>query len=296
MGVTQQTYRLQGARNRRRVQPPQRLKLRTPLLLTVLFALTVVFLAPFAWLVITSLKSYAEIGAYPIRWLPQNPAWSNFIQALTQIDFPHYAFNSVFLSTMYALFVTFSSSLVGFGFARLRGVGKSALFLVMLSTIMLPPILTAIPTYVMFSRVGLIDTYWPWALWGLASSPFMVFLFRQFFSSIPKELEEAAIIDGCSYWRIYWSIFLPLSGPVIATSFLLSFASVWGDWFTPSIFLSETNTTLAVAVRTGYTDERGNALINIVAAGSIIYILPVLLLFFGAQRFFIRGIVTTGLK
>ena len=259
-------------------------------------ALAAVFIAPFAWLVITALKSYAEIGAYPIHWLPQYPQWDNFVQALTQINYAQYAFNSLFLSVMYTLLITFSSSLVGFGFARLKGWGKRTIFLVMLATIMLPPILTAIPTYVLFARVGLIDTYWPWMLWGLATSPFLTFLFRQFFASIPKELEEAAIIDGCSYWRIYWRIFLPLSQPVIATAMLLAFASVWGDWFTPSIFLSSDNTTLAVAIRTGYSNDHGDQLVNLVAAGAIIYVLPVLLLFFGAQRFFVRGIVTTGLK
>jgi ABC-type glycerol-3-phosphate transport system permease component len=161
---------------------------------------------------------------------------------------------------------------------------------------MLPPILTAIPTYILFARIGLINTYWPWLFWGLAASPFLIFLFRQFFASIPKELEEAAILDGCSYWRIYWQIFMPLSTPVIITAVLLSFTMTWGDWFTPSIFLSSDNTTLAVALRTSYTDSHGNQLLNIVAAGSIIYMLPVLLLFFGAQRYFVRGIVTTGLK
>ena len=269
---------------------------RQPLALLAMSLLALLFIAPFFWLLATALKSYADIGAWPIHWWPQQIQWGNFEQALTDIDFGQAASNSVVLSVIYTSLVTMSSSIVGFGFARLRGIGKRPLFLIMLATIMLPPILTAIPTFVMFSKMGLIDTDWPWVLWGLASSPYLVFLFRQFFAAIPKELEEAAIIDGCSYWRIYWQIFLPLSRTVLATAALLSFTQVWGDWFTQSLFLSGNQTTLAVAIAQGYTNSQGFQLFNIAAAGAIIYILPVLIVFFFAQRFFVRGIVTTGLK
>jgi multiple sugar transport system permease protein len=269
---------------------------RRPLAFIAMSLLALIFLAPFLWLVSVSLKSYADVGALPIHWLPQQIEWSNFGDALTQINFGQYATNSVVLSVIYTSLITVSSSIVGFGFARLRGIGKRPLFLIMLATIMLPPILTAIPTFVMFSKIGLTDTYWPWVFWGVASSPFLVFLFRQFFSTIPTELEEAALIDGCHYWRIYWQIFLPLSKPVLATAALLSFAQVWGDWFTQSIFLSGDQTTLAVAIAQGYTNNQGYQIFNIAAAGAIIYILPVLVVFFFAQQFFVKGIVTTGLK
>ncbi len=156
--------------------------------------------------------------------------------------------------------------------------------------------MTVIPTYVIFAQLQIIDTYWPWVLWGLASSPYYSFLFRQFFSSIPIEMEEAAILDGCGYWRIFWQIFLPLSFPAIATVVILSFTSVWGDFFAPAIFLSNDKMTLAVAISNGYTDASQNVLTNIQAAGTIFYILPVLLLVFFAQRYFVRGIVTSGLK
>jgi ABC-type glycerol-3-phosphate transport system permease component len=166
----------------------------------------------------------------------------------------------------------------------------------MLSTMMLPSIVTLMPTYVIFADLNLVGTYWPWVLWGLASSPFMVFLYRQFFSAIPVELEEAAIIDGCGYMRIFWRIFLPLSLPVIVTVFLLSFVSVWGDYIGPTLFLSQDNTTLSVAMSAGYADPHGNALINLQAAGALIYIVPEIVVFFFAQRYFVRGIVTSGLK
>lgn len=262
----------------------------------ILLVLAMLFVGPFYWLLATALKDTPELAAFPVRFWPLVPHWGNFLQALTMINYAAYAANSLILSILYSVLTTITSAFVGFGFARLRGKGKRQLFLIMLSTLMLPQIITIIPTYVIFSRLGLVDTYWPWVLWGLSSSPFLSFLFRQFFSSIPGELEEAAIIDGCGYGRIFWQIFLPLSVPVIVTSLIFSFTWVWGDYISPSLFLSQDNTTLAVAMSSGYSDPHGFPLTNIIAAGSILYIVPVLVIFFFAQRYFVSGIVTTGLK
>ncbi len=286
----------QGAGGRVVARRPRKRHLSAASAYVLLMALAVLFLSPFGWLIITALKDLSELAAFPVLFWPAHPEWGNFVQALTSINFGAYATNSFILATMNSVLVTFSSALVGFGFARLRGIGKRQLFLLMLSTMMLPSILTVIPTYVIFARLGLIDTYWPWVLGGLGSSPFLSFLFRQFFSGIPVELEEAAIIDGCGYFRIFWQIFLPLSLPVIVTSLILSFNGVWGDYITPSLFLNQDNTTLSVAMSAGYTDPHGDVLTNVVAAGAILYILPVLVLFFFAQRSFVRGITTTGLK
>ncbi len=264
--------------------------------IVVLVVLSVVFIVPFAWLVVTALKETSELSAFPIRWFPQQAQWSNFGLALTMIDYGRYARNSFVLATIFAVLTTVTSALVGFGFARLKAPGMRPLFIVMLATTMLPPILTVIPTYKIFSVLGLIYTYWPWVLWGLASSPFLSFLFRQFFAAIPIELEDAAILDGCSYGRIFWRIFLPLSKPVIATAAILSFQWVWGDWFAPLLFLSQDNTTLSVAISSGYVDFHGNILTNVLSAGVVVYTLPVFVLFFIAQRYFVQGIVTTGLK
>jgi multiple sugar transport system permease protein len=231
-----------------------------------------------------------------VEFLPAHLYWNNFIQAFTSINFMAYAGNSVILSSMYAILVTLSSAIVGFGFARLKARAKRPLFLIMLSTLMLPNIVTLIPTYMVFSQLNLINTYWPWAFWGLMSSPFLVFLFRQFFSAIPGELEEAAILDGCGYGRIFWQIFLPLAIPAVVTAFLISFTGVWGDFLTPLLLLNQDNTTLAVAMTVGYVDPHSNPLITVQAAGALLYILPEILLFFFAQRYFVRGIVTSGMK
>ncbi len=278
------------------IRPRKRRALKATSRYTLLMALAVLFLTPFLWIVITALKTPAQLAAFPVQFWPSQAAWQNFVQAVTQINFLAYAANSTILATLYAGLTTISSALVGFGFARLKGWGKRQLFIIMLSTMMLPQIVTMIPTYVLFTRLDLVNTYWPWVLWGLASSPYLVFLYRQFFTAIPNELEEAAILDGCSYGRIFWSIFLPLSLPVIVTAFLLSFVWVWGDYVAPTLFLSQYNTTLAVALSTGYTDLQGNGLPNVQAAAALLYVIPEIVVFFLAQRYFVRGIVTTGLK
>lgn len=262
----------------------------------LLLTLAAVFVGPIFWLLLAALKTREEWVAVPTKILPEQAQWSNFGHALTDINFPAYAMNSLFLSTVYAVLITLSSAMVGFGFARLRGPGKRAMFLVLLSTMMLPQVLTLLPTYVLFSRLGLVNTYWPWVLWGLAASPFLVFLFRQFFAAIPRELEDAAIIDGCGWGRIFATIFLPLSRPVLVTAFLLSFTWNWGDYIAPALLLDVDNTTLSVAITAWYQDPRGNSLPTVQAAAAALYVVPVLLIFLFAQRYFVRSVVASGVK
>jgi multiple sugar transport system permease protein len=262
----------------------------------LLMTLLVLFGGPFAWLVLAALKTPAEWAAVPTHILPRQAQWDNFAQAFTRINFLAYTGNSLFLSSLYAVLITVSSAAVGFGFARLKGTGKRPLFVVVLSTMMLPQILTLIPTYVLFSRLGLVNTYWPWVAWGLAASPYLVFMFRQFFAAIPAELEEAAILDGCGYGRIFLRIFLPLSRPVLLTSFLLSFTWTWGDFVAPSLLLDIDHTTLSVAITNWYQDPHGNPIATVQAAAAALYITPVLLIFLLAQRYFLRSIVTSGVK
>ncbi len=262
----------------------------------VLMGLAVLFAGPFFWLVLAALKTKAEWVSIPPKILPEAPRWENFTAALTEINFPAYLGNSLFLSFLYALLVTFSSAAVGFGFARLRGRGKRPLFVLVLSTMMLPQILTLIPTYVLFAQVGLVNTYWPWVLWGLAASPYLVFLFRQFFAAIPAELEDAAIIDGCGYGRIFLQIFLRLSRPALLTSFLISFTWIWGDWIAPALFLGPDQTTLSVAIAAFYLDPHGSPDEIVQAAAATFYVMPVLVIFLFAQRYFIRGVVSSGVK
>lgn len=156
--------------------------------------------------------------------------------------------------------------------------------------------ITLIPTYVLFARLGLVNTYWPWVFWGLAASPYLVFLFRQFFAAIPRDLEDAAIIDGCGYGRIFLRIFLPLSVPVLLTSFLLSFTWMWGDYLAPALLLDIDHTTLSVAITQSYRNPHGDYLPTVQAAAAALYVVPVMVVFLVAQRYFVRSVATSGVK
>ncbi|MEU0068360.1 carbohydrate ABC transporter permease [Streptomyces sp. NPDC006332] len=278
--------------------PALRVRVRASrlVLYTVLVAVTGLLVGPFGWLVITGLKTTPELAASPVHWLPDKIQWHNFAEAFTSIDFLGYARNSLIIALIYATLVTLSSAWVGFGFARLDAPGKKVLFGVLLGSMMLPQMITLFPTYLIFAKVGMVDTYWPWVLWGLSAAPYLVFLFRQFFAAMPRELEEAAIVDGCGYGGIFWRIFLPQSWPVLAASFVIAFTWTWGDFIAPMLLLSSDRTTLSVAIMTSYVTEGGLPVNNLAAAGSVMYVVPILLIFLIAQRGFVAGMSTTGLK
>jgi multiple sugar transport system permease protein len=264
--------------------------------LVILLVVCAILFLPVLWLVLTSLKSADQLTSDPITWIPSPLQFENFVEATTVQPFWAYAANSLFLSTVSGALTTISSALVGYGFARLHGKGKNVLFGILVAMMMTPPIITLIPTYLLFAKVGLVGTYWPWVLWGMAGVPYLIFFYRQFFAQLPRELEEAAILDGCGRLRIFAQIFLPLSKPVIITAFVLSFNGVWGDFIAPKLLLNQDNTTLAVAVTTGYVNEKGFPLNNLLAAGSVLYVIPVLIMFFFVQRSYVRGFATSGMK
>ncbi|MGE5528473.1 MAG: carbohydrate ABC transporter permease, partial [Patescibacteria group bacterium] len=199
----------------------------------LLIVLTMAFLFPFLWMIVTSLKFRTEHNEYPFHFFPRIPQWVNYIRALTWINYLKYLGNSMIVATISVGLYTFSSALVGYGFARLRAPGRNFFFVLMLSTMMLPYIVTIIPTYIMFSRLRLVDTYWLWVFWGLSGSPFSIFLYRQFFAGIPRELEESATLDGCNWFQTFYRIFLPLSGPAVAVVAVFIFQWAWGDFITP---------------------------------------------------------------
>ncbi|MFI5796604.1 carbohydrate ABC transporter permease [Streptomyces sp. NPDC051677] len=273
-----------------------RVRAKRLVLYTVLVSVTGLFLGPFGWLILSGLKTQGELAASPVHWLPDAFQWHNFADAFNQIDFLGYARNSLVIALIYATLVTLSSAWVGFGFARLDAPGKKVLFGVLLGSMMLPQMVTLLPTYLIFAKLGMVDTYWPWVLWGLSSAPYLVFLFRQFFAGLPRELEEAAIVDGCGYTSIFWRIFLPQSWPVLSASFIIAFTWTWGDYIAPQLLLSTDRTTLAVAVMTTYVSEAGTPVPELQAAASVMYVVPILLIFLIAQRGFVAGMSTSGLK
>jgi len=261
----------------------------------ILCFLAVVLALPLFWLVTTSLKTGGQTFLMPPKWIPDPFVWSNYSDAFQAVAFHEYFWNTiriVFFATTGALL---TASLAAFAFARLRFPLRGTLFILVLSTIMLPSIVTLIPTFIVFRTLGWIDTFLPLIvpLW-FGGGAFNIFLFRQFFMTIPLELDEAARIDGASNLRIYWGIILPLSKPVIATIAVFAFIHNWNDFFEPLIYLqSPENWTMAIGLR-GFRDLYSTQW-NLMMAASTAMIMPLLVLFFLAQRYFVSGIQMSGL-
>lgn len=262
----------------------------------ILILVTCLITTPVIWQLITSLKTRTEYLSYPIQILPEVPQWSNYVQIFERIPFWRYTRQTFFLAMSYSILCVITSSMAGFAFARLRAPGRNRLFSIVVALIIIPVIVTVIPQFIVLARLHLTNTYWPWILWGLSASPFHIFLFRQFFASVPKELEDAAEVDGCNPYRTFWQIFLPNAKPALATSFIFNFSWVWSDWFAPLIYLTDEKTTLAVKLATGYVDPHGHALVTLTLAACVVYTLPLVIAFFLGQKYIMQGAVTSGLK
>ena len=255
---------------------------------------TAVFSLPTFWVVVTSLKKQSEFSS--LRLFPEVPQLVNYELAVTLADFAKFATNSVVLATSYTLLVVATSALVGYGFARHRGPFRDQLFVVVLAMMMVPNVVLFVPQFVVFAKLELTNTYWPWILWALGTSPLHVFLFRQFFASFPRELSDAAEVDGAGPLRVFLQVFVPNAWPAFAASLIFAYTWVWGDYLYPILLLNDSNTTLAVKLATAYADPHGNPLQTVTMAGVVLYALPLVAIFFVAQRFIIKGVVTTGLR
>jgi len=269
-----------------------------PVVYLLLVMGSVLMLTPFAWMISSSLKPEAEIRLVPPRLMPSHIEWHNYPDSLgrDKMDLAETLPNTVVITVCCVLGQIISSSLVGFGFARFRFRGRGPLFMVMLSTMMLPAQVTMIPLFIIFRWLGWIDTFLPLIVPQWLAAPFFVFMFRQFFSQIPEELVEAARMDGASNWRIYWQIMLPLSGPVIAITAIYTFMGTWNDFMNPLIYLnSPSNNTLALALAS-FNGQHGVSSANQLMAASFVTMIPCLLLFAAAQRYFVENIAMTGGK
>lgn len=262
---------------------------------TVLIALSISFLAPFALMVSTSLKTEERIFTETIEWVPNPIRWQNYVEALQSFPFLLYLRNTLFVCALVVVGTVLSSALPAYGFARLRWKGRDVLFLIMLATIMLPAQVTMLPVFVMFRTIGWTGTYLPLVVPPFFGSAFAIFLLRQFFLTIPQELSDAARIDGCSEWRIFWQIIVPLSVPALATVALFAFIGAWTDFINPLVYLTDENTyTLAVGLQTFV--GRHSSEWNLLMAAATVVTLPLMVVFFFTQRLFIEGITLTGIK
>jgi len=269
------------------------------LVFLILCAGSVIMLLPVAWLVSTSLKEPGQVFRFPPEWIPNPVRWQNYPDALTEMPFDRYVANTLFITISNMIGVLLSSSLAAYAFARLRFPGREVIFWILLSTLMLPQAVILIPRYIEFRQIEWIDTWKPLIVPNFFGAGlggvFYIFLLRQFFRSIPRELSDAARVDGASEFRIYWQIIMPLSRPAVAVVMIFTFLDNWNNYLEPLIFLS-TPTKFTVAL--GLASFRGlfSTDWHLLMAASTVMILPVVALFFLLQRYFVRGVVLTGMK
>jgi ABC-type glycerol-3-phosphate transport system permease component len=250
---------------------------------------------PLAWMLSTSLKDLGAVMMIPPEWIPETVRWSNYVEIFQVVPFALYIRNTAIITLLDVVGKVLSCSLVAFSFARLRWRGRDTIFLIMLATLMLPPQVTLVPQFVVYRYLGWIDTFMPLVLPNWFGGPFLTFLLRQFFMSIPLELDDAARIDGASIFGIYWRIVLPLSKPALAAVAIFTFNASWNDFFGPLIYLhSRELYTLSLGLRS-FQDQNYTEW-NLLMAASLVSMIPVLLLFFFAQKYFIQGVVFTGVK
>lgn len=260
--------------------------------LTVLGA---VFLFPFFWMVSTSLKTNQEIFRWPPSLLPEVAQWGNYVRAVQAFPFAQYLFNTLCIAGFSVLGAVVSSSLVAYGFARIRWPGRDALFIVLLATMMLPVQVTMVPLFVLFKSLGWIDTFYPLIVPSFFAGPFYVFLLRQFYLTIPEALSEAAVVDGANHAQIFLRIMMPLTKPAMAAVALFQFVAAWTDFLGPLIYLQdESKFTLQLGLQMFFGQHYSEW--SLIMATSVLIALPLIVVFFLTQRTFIEGIALTGLR
>ncbi|MFC4600902.1 carbohydrate ABC transporter permease [Cohnella hongkongensis] len=270
-------------------------RITNSLLYALLTAGGFIILIPFVWMISTSLKIPSQVFAWPIEWIPRPVRFSNYIEAMSMRPFGRYYANTFLITALAVVGQVLSSSIVGYSLARLRWRGSQVVFALILSTLMLPEIVRMIPTFVIFSKIGWVDTFIPLILPHFFAGAFNVFLFRQFFRSLPKDLDEAATVDGATLFGIYWRIIMPLSKPVIGIVAINTFRYSWNDFLHPLIYLNDTKLwTITLGLRA--FQQEFNIDWNLLMAASATAMIPIIVLFVIAQKYFIQGIVFTGVK
>jgi len=255
----------------------------------------VLFLLPLFWMVSSSLKPEYQVLQYPPRWLPDPIRWANYAEALTYVPFGRYTLNTLFIASMTIFGHLLSCTVVAYAFARLRAPGKEFLFLVLLATLMLPYPVTMIPIYIGFKTVGWVNSFLPLIVPAFFGSAFYIFLMRQFFLTLPLELEDAARVDGANTLQIIWHVILPISKPALATVAIFTFQASWNDFLGPLIYLHD-QTKYTVSLGLSFFRSSYDVQWAYLMAASLVTMLPVIILFFFAQRLFIEGITLTGIK
>ena len=267
---------------------------RKVLLYVLLIIIGIIMVVPFLWMISTSLKEQYDTVKIPPVWIPNPPRWQNYVDLFTQQPMLQFMLNTIKIVFFVVLGQLFFSSLAAYSFARIKFKGRTVMFFFYIATLMVPGQVTMIPTYLMFAKVGLVDNHIVLILPAFFSA-FGVFLLRQFFMSLPKELEEAAEIDGCNPFTTYYRIMLPLIVPAMLTLGVFTLMNTWNDYMGPLIYLTtpeKYTMTLGIAYFKGvYTTQW-----NLVKAGSVLSVIPILVAYLCAQKYFVEGIAFSGVK
>jgi multiple sugar transport system permease protein len=267
----------------------------------IILALCVLFGYPLFWTLMSSLKTIPEMFSFPPILIPAAPQWSNYWTVLN-IDYPvgRWFMNSVLIVILTSFGTLITASLVAYSFARFEYRGRDILFMITLSTMMLPAQVTLIPQFVLFYRLGWVNTHLPlWVPHWFGGGAFAIFLMRQFFLTLPLDLDEAALIDGAGYFRIFWSILMPLCKPVLATLAIITIIASWSDFLGPLIYLNTPEKfTVSVGLQffNAVPEVGGEPMQHLLMAACVMSMVPIILMFFFGQRFFVQGIVMSGIK
>jgi multiple sugar transport system permease protein len=256
---------------------------------------TVVLVLPLYWMLATALKDPTQTFALPPQWVPNPVEWRNFVSVFEEVPFGRFIINTVIIVAFNIIGQLFAVTLVAYGFARLRFPGRSFLFLLMLSTLMIPYHVTLVPRFILFSKLGWVNTYLPLIVPAFTGSSFLIFMVRQYMMSIPFELDEAAYIDGASRFDVFWRIVLPLSRPALVLVVVFTFVGTWNDFLQPLIYLNDPQL-FTVSLGLSFFQGTRETNWNLLMAGSLMATIPPLILFFIAQRQLIGGIAIEGLK
>jgi len=263
------------------------------LLTLILIPIALSMLMPFIWMVSTSLKSAGAVFEYPPTFIPDPFRWDNYTRLFEVLPVARFFLNSLFVAVSVTVLNVASSAMAAYAFARLRFRGRDALFLGYLGTLMIPAQVVIIPNFILLRTIGWIDTY-PALILPAAFSAFGTFLLRQYFLTIPGELEDAAVVDGASHWQIFTRVILPLAGPALSALAIFTFLFNWNSFLYPLVVTQSTEmSTLTVGLNT--LQGQYNTAWTLLMAGSVLALLPVLAVFMFAQRYFIRGITMTGI-
>lgn len=278
------------------VAQSKRKTLATVFKLAILILLVLIFFLPLVSMVVTSLKTREELFAVPPIVFPRVAQWVNYVSAWTMVRFGKFLLNSVILSVFYTLPCIMSSCFAGYAFSRFRVRESRGVFLVVLATMMVPYMVTVVPLYLLITKIGLTDKRWLWLLFGMQGAPFLIFLFRQYFSTIPLSFEESARLDGANRFQVFFFIMFPLVQTGVIIAGIFAFQWSWADFLQPILFLTGEKVPLAVKLARGYVDQKESLLYNVGMAGLLYYTLPIIVLFFTLQRRFISGLLAGGLK